>query len=89
MEGPGHVSLPTLGDDPAVPLDDLTHEADLTALTVHHLHLVRLEAQYEVTPLGGGEWIAAEFQLNKQWDKFSYQLHPDLYLLHLGRSSLS
>ena len=66
MEGPGHVSLPALGDDPAVPLDDLTHEADLTALTVHHLHLVRLETQYEVTPLGGRKWIAAGFQLNKE-----------------------
>ena len=61
MECPGHVSLPALRHDPAVPLDDLTHEADFSALTIHNFHLVGLEAQYEVASLGGGQWVGAEF----------------------------
>ena len=40
MECPGHVSLPTLGDDLAVSLDDLTQQTDLRTVGVHHLDLL-------------------------------------------------
>ena len=40
MECPGHVSLPALGDDLAVSLDDLTQQTDLGTVGVHHLDLL-------------------------------------------------
>ena len=54
MEGPCHVSLPALGQDLAVPLDDLAEQADLGGVPVDDLHLLGLEAQYEVTALRRG-----------------------------------
>ena len=54
------MSLPTIGDDLAVPLDDLTQQTDLRTVGIHHLDLLRLEAQYEVASLGSGQGVGAE-----------------------------
>ncbi len=63
MECPGHVSLPTLGDDLAMSLDNLAQQTDLGTVSIHHLDLLRLEAQYEVATLGCGERVCSEPEL--------------------------
>ena len=63
MECPGHVSLPTLGDDLAMSLDDLTQQTDLGTVGIHHLDLLRLEAEDEVATLGGGQRICSKPEL--------------------------
>ena len=82
MECPGHVSLPALGDDLAVSLDDLTQQTDLGTVGVHHLDLLWLEAEYEVATLGSGQRIGSEPELKliiKQ--KFSENVKNFLFLL--------
>ena len=64
MECPSHVSLPTLRDDLAMSLDDLTQQTDLSTVGIDHLYLLRLEAQYEVATLGSGQRVSSEPELN-------------------------
>ena len=57
------MSLPTLGDDLAMSLDNLTQQTYLGTVGIHHLDLLRLEAEYEVAPLGGGQGVGPEPEL--------------------------
>ena len=63
MECPGHMSLPTLGDDLSMSLDDLTQQTDLGTIGIHDLDLLRFEAEYEVATLGGGQRVCSEPEL--------------------------
>ena len=60
---PGHVALPALGEDPGVAPDDRGQQGDLRRVRVHHLDLVRLDAQDEVSSLGRCHGIHTEPEL--------------------------
>ena len=78
---PGHVALPALREDPGVAPDDRGQQGDLRRVRVHHLDLVRLDAQNEVSSLGRCHRIHAEPEL--------YNGKLNIYLLVEKRLKLS
>ena len=60
------MSLPTLGDDLAMSLDNLTQQTYLGTVGIHHLDLLRLDAQDEISALGRSQRIHTKLKLQTE-----------------------